>query len=316
MNVDFGKKSIFSAMLAHHLDESMTELRDSPHYPLYASFKLDGIRGINRLGPGAQIVSRSNKPLPSAYVQRTFGVGEYAWMDGEMVVKDIVPGQVYKHTFSACMTHGAEIPVKWYVFDTTRDRTMPYERRYNELQAMYQKYGDEEWEVLEQKIVRNWDELLEYEKQALDLGFEGLVVRRRDAPYKFGRSTGPQQWLMAMVRIAKSEFKITGVYEGLHNANPAIIDSRGYTTRSSHMEQMVGKGLVGGFYGHDLHTKVEFKIGVADGLDQSMRQYIWEHPNEFIGKICKYKYKPYGVDVAPRQPVLLWGEWRDERDLS
>ena len=305
-------KTVFSAMLAHHLDEGMNELRDSPHYPMYASFKLDGIRGLNKEG---KIVSRSDKPIPSAYAQKTFGVGEYAGLDGELVVKNIRPGNVYKDTFSACMTHDIETPLHWHVFDRWINSEASYATRLEEVHRNFSLYGDDRWSIVHQQLVKNWDELLEYEKVALDLGYEGLVVRRMDAPYKFGRSTGKQQWLMAMVRVAKSEFAITGIYEGLANQNVAVIDSRGYTTRSKHMEQMVGKGLAGGFYGRDYHSGVEFKIGVAEGLDIATRGYVWTHQDEFIGKICKYKYKPYGTDVAPRQPIMLWGEWRLPMDM-
>lgn len=305
-------KTTFSAMLAHHLDEGMDELRDSKHYPMYASFKLDGIRGLNR---GNRIVSRSDKLLPSAFIQRTFGLDEYYGLDGEMVPKIIRPGLVYKDAFSACMTHGIETPVHWHVFDCWAPPDLSYQRRLDVAYRIFAHYVENDWSIIHQQLVHNWDELLEYEKKALDLGYEGLVVRRLDAPYKFGRSTGPQQWLMAMVRVAKSEFVITGMYEGLTNNNPAIVDSRGYTTRSKHVEQMVGKGLVGGFYGFDYHSKVEFKIGVAEGLDIATRELVWKNQGRYVGKICKYKFKPYGVDVAPRQPIMLWGEWRDPMDM-
>lgn len=309
-------KTVFSAMLAHHLDESMDELRNSRHYPMYSSFKLDGIRGINRGKSPGWIVSRSDKPLPSAFVQREFAGSELFAIDGEMVVRNIRPGMVYKDTFSAVMTHGCMTPVDWYVFDWCGVPEISYARRLEELHRRINFYGQPSIKLLEQRVVTSWEHLLEHEKEAIDLGFEGLVVRRMDAPYKFGRSTGPQQWMMAMVRIAKSEFVITGCYEALENSNEAIIDSRGYTTRSKHMEQMTGKGMLGGFYGYDYHSKVEFKIGVIDGIDHATRQYVWEHPLEYVGKISKYKYKPYGVDVAPRQPVMLWGEWRDPMDMK
>lgn len=309
-------KNVFSAMLAHHLDESMDELRDSRHYPMYASFKLDGIRGISRHKAPGWIVSRSDKLLPSAFVQREFAGNELFGFDGEMVVRTIRPGMVYKDTFSAVMTHGCETPVDWHVFDWCGAPDLSYARRLEELHRRLNFYGQESIKLVEQKVVTCWEELLAYEQVALDLGYEGLVVRRMDAPYKFGRSTGPQQWLMAMVRIAKSEFVITGFYEGLANNNAAVIDTRGYTTRSKHLDQMVGKDTLGGFYGHDYHTKVEFKIGVGEGLDHATREYVWRHQPEFLGKICRYKFKPYGVDRAPRQPIILWGEWRDPMDMK
>lgn len=305
-------KTTFSAMLAHHMEDE-SELRDSKYYPLYSSFKLDGIRGINR-GTGF-VVSRSDKPLPSGYVQSEFRHGELAGLDGELVVRDVRPGFVYKDTFSAVMTYGATTPVDWWVFDHITSNTKPFDVRYEMLKEHLRLFGQENIKLVEQRRVNNWDELLMHEREALDAGFEGLVVRRGDVPYKYGRSTGVQQWMVAFVRHATSEVIIEGIYEGLQNTNPAIIDSRGYTTRSSHIAQMVGKDLAGGFYVRDIHTNCQFKIGVAEGMTLEDRTEVWKNQEKYVGRISKYKYKPYGMDVAPRQPVMLWGQWRDLMDM-
>lgn len=306
-------KTIFSVMLAHHLDEAMSELRTSTHYPLYASFKYDGIRGLNNR---SRVVSRSDKPLPSGYIQQEFASPLYEGFDGEFVPQVLRPGLVYKDAFSAVMTHGCTTPVDWHIFDHHTNVSWPFEKRYELLQERLVAVGKSNIKLIEQRLCRNWGELLEYEKVALDLGFEGLVVRRRDAPYKYGRSTGPQQYLMAMVRIAKSECEITGFYEGLSNTNVAVIDSRGYTTRSKHLAQMVGKDSLGGFNVRDIHYGWEFNIGVADGLDHAGRLEVWQNQSKYLGRVSKYKYKPYGMDAVPRQPVMLWGEWRSPLDLG
>lgn len=306
-------KTIFSAMLAHHLDEGMDELRDSKYYPLYASFKFDGIRGLNKNG---EVVSRSAKILPSGFIRANYWGNECHGFDGEFVPKVLRAGNVYKDAFSAVMTHGCQTPVDWHLFDHHANVDWSFERRYAYLREMVQKYGTDGIKIIEQKLVHNWDELLAYEQVALDLGFEGLVVRRRDAPYKYGRSTGSQQYLMAMVRIAKSECEILGFYEGLANTNEAVIDARGYTTRSKHLAQMVGKDTLGGFEVRDIHTGCEFKIGVGEGLDHAARAEVWANRPKYKGRISKYKFKPYGVDIAPRQPIMLWGEWRSLEDLS
>lgn len=309
-------KTTFSAMLAA-VPDNFEQLRKATVFPLLASFKLDGIRGINRFIPniGCKLVSRSDISLPSAFAQRVFGVGEYCDMDGELIAQPERFGNIYKDSFSAVMTHGAENQLKWYVFDIVRNDPLKFGDRIDLLHKRYANVGDENWELIEQKWIHTWDELLEYENKALDLGYEGLILRHPDGPYKFGRSTLKQFWMAKMVRIAIEEVEITGFYEGLHNGNEAIVDSRGYTTRSSHQEFMVGKGLVGGFNVRDVKHGWEFKIGVADGLDIATREKIWKGEIPVIGKISRYKYKPYGMDAVPRHPVLLWGQWRDPIDM-
>lgn len=69
--------NIFRPMLA--TDADLGKLR----FPLLASAKLDGVRAVVRDGV---VYSRSNKPIPNAYVQQKFSRFEH--FDGELIVGD------------------------------------------------------------------------------------------------------------------------------------------------------------------------------------------------------------------------------------
>ena len=188
-------KTTFSAMLAA-VPDNFEQLRKATVFPLLASFKLDGIRGINRFIPniGCKLVSRSDISLPSAFAQRVFGVGEYCDMDGELIAQPERFGNIYKDSFSAVMTHGAENQLKWYVFDIVRNDPLKFGDRIDLLHKRYANVGDENWELIEQKWIHTWDELLEYENKALDLGFhvsipnwESGIKDVNDAVIKYGK---------------------------------------------------------------------------------------------------------------------------------
>ena len=72
---------IFKCMLA--TDADLGKLR----FPLLASAKLDGVRPVVRDGV---VFSRSNKPIPNAYVQKLFN--KHTHFDGELIVRDSTGG--------------------------------------------------------------------------------------------------------------------------------------------------------------------------------------------------------------------------------
>jgi DNA ligase-1 len=112
-----------------------------------------------------------------------------------------------------------------------------------------------------------------------------------------------------------TEAVVVGVYEEMHNGNEATTNALGRTERSSHQDNKVGKGTLGGLEVRLLHdhagfkAETEFKIGT--GFDATMRRDLWVEPP--IGKIAKVKHFSVGAKDKPRHPVFLG--WRDERDM-
>lgn len=309
----------FSPLLAY--SDTPDDLRAyEPHLPLLGSYKLDGIRGINKLVvdvPECYMASRTLKPLPSAYAQK-LALPAYLLHDGEMLIK---PGTVIHEgetimgaTYSAVMTRGCNVPLDWWLFDYADiSPELTYERRYDIIQNTVATNPHPDIKVLEQRFLRTIEDIAAMEKEALDLDYEGLVVRRPDGRYKYGRSTWPQGWLMKVVRVLKSEARIIGFVEMVHNDNEARIDPRGYTVRSKHQANMRPAGMLGKFLCTDVKTGVEFKCGNGDGLDHALREEIWRNQEKYLGRIFTYSYKPYGEKDKPRQPK--WLGWRDPMDM-
>lgn len=306
----------FRPLRAADTPDPLTLLQDLGHFPLLGSWKLDGIRGTVRQG---KTMSRTMIPLPSKYAQ-FFAQPEWDGLDGELTPQIVPPGQtLMSASFSAVMTHGSEVPLHFNVFDLVCDDTpdRPYASRRELMHNLLQTSSRAEGlgvRILEQRMLHNLEDVLEMEQQAIDLGHEGLIVRRPMAPYKFGKSTLNQGYLIKIARWLRSEAVIIGFEEQMHNTNEAVIDPRGLTKRSKVSEGLIGKNTLGKFLVRDYHSGVEFKIGTGDGLDDTLRKEIWEHQDQYLGKILRYKFKPYGTKDKPRQPI--YEGWRHIMDIG
>lgn len=283
----------FRPMLACELP---AEHIDTMNFPVVASYKLDGIRCVVRNGV---CVSRSNKPIPNLHVQKLFSHLE--GYDGELVIGDHDEG-VFRRTTSGVMSRDGEPDVKFYVFDRIVDMDQPWYRRAASVDATVTA----PW--LDHKTIHEPWELLEFEARALELGYEGLIVRDPNGRYKNGRSTLREGLLLKLKRFVDAEGVIVGTYEEMENLNSAELDERGYTKRSNHAENLVGKGRLGGvivdWFGQELR--------IGSGFTAAERVKLWDGCDNLIGLLAKFKYFPQGGYDLPRHPVWLGVRHHDD----
>jgi DNA ligase 1 len=284
---------IFKPMLAAEAD------LDKLLFPILVSAKLDGIRAIVRDGV---VYSRRNKPIPNKYVQQLYGhLNHY---DGELIVGSPTAKDVYRRTLSAVMSNdetGGD--ARFYVFDHIKNPHWPYKERVEELTG-----GDA---YLHKNIhVFNMDELLKVEEQMLEKGYEGLILRDAIAPYKNGRSTVREGYLLKLKRFVDGEFEIIGFEERMHNGNELQANEMGGTTRSSHKENKHGRGDLGALI-LSFPGGGEFNCGT--GFTDKERSEIWRSRKDYLGRMAKVKYFPIGMKEKPRHPV--WLGLRDEKDM-
>lgn len=288
---------MFRPMLACEAD--LTKLR----FPLLASAKLDGVRAVVRDGV---VYSRSNKPIPNREVQRKFAYLRH--FDGELIVGEPTSPSCYTDTVSVVMSEDKPATnVTFFVFDHVEHLAATYRRRAEEIDI-----ADAAIDVIrhEQLEVSDLDELLMTEGWALQEGYEGLILRRPDAPYKCGRSTANEGYLLKLKRFKDDEATIIGFEERMHNGNEATTNELGRTKRSSHKENKTGRGDLGAFICRT-RDGIEFNIGT--GFTDALRVEYWAAQDVLLGQLVKFKYFPVGVKEAPRHPVFLG--LRDPRDL-
>lgn len=293
-------------LAAKATDEQLRALFDRGQSFLLSP-KIDGIRALVVDG---QLVSRTMKPIRNHYTQSLFGHPELEGLDGELVVGNPWDKNLMQQTSSGVMSYGGKPDVKFYVFDSWilgrpfRDRLNAAADivRMNPFVKFVEHWG-----------VNSYERLVALEEQYLSLGYEGVMLRHPDGPYKQNRSTLREAYLIKVKRFEDGEAVVTGFEPLYRNLNPAEIDERGYTKRSHSQSGKVAEELLGNLLVKDISTGIEFSIG--SGFTEAQREGLWEgRYSGLIGRVVKYKhFKNAGVKVAPRHPIFLG--FRDKEDM-
>lgn len=280
-------------------------------YPVYASPKLDGIRCSIVDG---KALSRTLKPIPNKHIYSTLSCERLNGLDGELIVGSPTSKTCYNESVSNVMAFDKVPAYTYYVFDI-HNHLGDFNRR---RQRLLDFLGNGTWDMhpqiclLEQNLLHNEDDMLAYEAAKVEEGYEGIILRSPNAPYKFGRSTVKEGYLLKVKRFEDSEAEIIGFEEEMFNGNEAETNELGRTKRSTAKAGLTGKSTLGAFLVRDIHTGIEFSIGT--GLTALQRGVFWQRQDDYLGKLCKYKFFPVGVKDRPRHPVFLG--MRSREDMS
>jgi len=271
-------------MLACSIDLTLTT------YPVLCTPKLDGIRCVVR---GGVPLSRTLKPIRNNHVRKMFS-GCPDNLDGELLVE----GKTFNEIQSLLMTIEGTPDFAYHVFDII-DPKADYQDRMELLESI--ELPSFCVKVLP-VVVENESELLLQEEKCLNQGYEGLMIRDPDGPYKYGRSTQKQGWLCKLKRFSDAEAVIVGFEELQHNMNTLTTSKTGHAKRSHKEEGMIPAGTLGAFV-VEREDGSQFKV--ATGLTQEERQRYWDTRDSLLGQLVKYKYQEAGAKDLPRFPVFL-----------
>lgn len=274
-------------------------------YPCFASVKLDGIRALIVEG---RVVGRSLKEIPNTHVQKELGKDAYNGFDGELIVGSPTAKDCFRQTHSGVMSRTGEPAFRFWVFDHFSEPNKPYMHRLGNVEV--QNPLEKLILKLPQKLIHSEEELSEFEALALQKGFEGVIIRGVNSPYKFGRSTTKEGHLLKLKRFVDDEATIVGFEEFMHNGNEAKTNALGLTERSSHKDNKTGMDKLGA-----LVVRYEGAIfNIGTGFTDAQRKEIWNVREKLKGKTVKFKYFEVGIKDAPRHPVFLG--FRDEVDMD
>lgn len=295
----------FKPMLATNVEDFL-----SLRFPFFVSPKLDGVRASMQ---GGQLLSRSLKPIPNKNVQDLFrNLPE--GIDGELIVGNPADDP-YRRTVSVVMSDDKPAKdVKLYIFDRFAEKSVPWLTRYQGVKAL----GLDtiyEVAVVPHFPVHNLEEMEKCEEEFLTRGYEGLMIRDPQGPYKQGRSSEREGWLLKVKRFEDGEARILAYYEEMENHNVAFTNELGRTARSSHKAGKVGKNRLGGFNCVGVGGRYDgIEFDVASGaMCHEMREKLWK-TRDLVGHLLTYKFFPKGGDEKPRHPIFKG--FRDPRDLS
>lgn len=277
-------------------------------YPVLGFPKIDGIRAVIHEG---QALSRKLLPLPNQYIQGFLSLPHWQGLDGELVVGAPNDPLCIKHSTSGVMSRLGVPDFTFYVFDKWDASARAYQDRFIEARMQIPESANARVIALSYKTLFREDDLLAYEAEQLDLGYEGIILRSHDGIYKHGRSTVREGGLLKLKRFLDSEAEVLEVIEEQFNGNEAQRDNLGRTKRSSAKAGKTGKGRAGALRVRDIRRGWEFEIGT--GLTDADKAEWWRWKTSmYPPRLVKYRYFPIGMQERPRHPVYV--SWRHPMD--
>jgi DNA ligase-1 len=249
---------------------------------IHVQSKLDGNRCLIKVENGvATMYTRSGDVMPVQLDNILTDVIVNAWSAPSSFILD---GELFSDKFSFNKLNGLikrqtaskedieeRKNIKYHLYDVMFDEG--YEKRYD----FIKNFASDNIEVIPSyEIIATDENIKKYLEQFLAAGNEGLMIRQLDMPYDHKRS-----WQLVKVKVFEDEeFDLVGFVE----------DKR--------------KGFVGAFTVTDgTHT---FNAG-ASGQSEDDRAYMWNHQDEFIGKmatICFFGRSEYGVPRFPKMKSI------------
>jgi len=247
------------------------------------------------------------KLIQNRHVQSILSQPEYSGHDGEIIVGEPNDLNAFANTTGAVRRFDGEPNFKYYVFDKW-DIKSPYSERLEQLKS----HGV--MEVIKQETLYSPEDVIQYTNWCTEQGYEGAMIRSMDGAYKEGRCTPRELNIFKRKPVADDECEILSFEQQFENQNDSFTNELGNSTRSSHKENMVGKGTLGVFIVKSKKWNDVFKIGTGEGLTEELRSEIWNNKEKYLGKIITYKYQEYGSINAPRQPIMKG--FREKSDLT
>lgn len=265
-------------MLAKSYDKDGKKIE----WPAWVQPKLDGHRCIAIYQDGkVTLWSRTRKPIKS--MPHIVEALEKALANVDFDQPIILDGELYNHSYrdkfekltslirQETPKPGHEV-VQYWVYDIAVDGA-PFSTRQGMLGLLKQIFDGQTLAILDPYFVDTEDEMMEILQSALDLGFEGVMVRNTNGLYKYKRSYDLQKVKV----MADDEFKIVDITEGRGKmAGKAMF----------HVVTADGKG---------------FRVKMKGALDD-LTKYL-NNKDEYIGRYLTVKYQNLSAEGIPRFPV-------------
>jgi len=187
-------------MLAHPLEDGTVDLADYA-----AEWKWDGIRvQIVHGGGQTRIYSRGGEEISAGFPELVAAFDQDAVIDGELLVRGEAQGgeaasfnalqqRLGRKTVSKKML--ADYPAFVRVYDLLAVdgndlRPLPWTERRRQLEAFVPRLADSHFDLSQVIDAKDFDDLANRRAGARDAAIEGVMLKRRDAPYVAGRRAG------------------------------------------------------------------------------------------------------------------------------
>jgi DNA ligase 1 len=258
---------------------------DTINYPVFVSPKLDGIRCV-MLNGIPHTFNRKNKvwnKVPNEFVCQELSKLALPTFDGELMVNG-----GFNKVQSSIMSAKGACDFTYNVFDIIAEA--PFSKRIEQVTSIIRTIQSPRISVVDQYWVENSTQLLSLWDSFIAKGYEGAMVRSLLGPYKFGRSTLKEGYLMKLKQFFESEAIIVDYKELMHNAD----------TTTNKQENMFGGNTLGALV---MDWKGE-EFDLGSGFNQEQRDKIWANKESLLGSTVTFKYQEVTKDNKPRFPVF------------
>jgi DNA ligase-1 len=198
-----------------------------------------------------------------------------------------------------------------YCFDFYH-KEFTFEQRYNWLVEDFEDNDCPFAVLLDHIKIKNETDLDLFEKEAIEHGYEGIMIRDADGLYKCGRSGTKNPELQKVKRFVDSEFKIVGYEPKYHNANEAKINELGRTSRSTSKENLIALPELGALI-LEVPDGSGRTFSCGSGFTAMMRSQMWEAKDSLVGQYSTVKYFEVGMQEGiPRFPIFKGLRWKGD----
>jgi len=235
-------------------------------------------------------MSRHAKPLPNKDLQYVF---KYL---PPLDTEALVPGD-FNAVQSAIMSRDTCVADKLtcFAFDTTESdwHHKSFEARLRRVEDLIRDVPPQLF-MAPMRLCNNPAEVIAFYEEVLAYDhpwdYDGLILRSPKAPYKYGRSTLKQEWMLKMKPWDDAEAIIIGFEELMHNTD----------TSCKRKENLLPGGMLGKFIVKN-GDKV-FSVGGGKNLTLARRQHYWDNKDKYLGKPLTYKHLGLSANGIPRHP--------------
>lgn len=297
-----------------------------------ASLKMDGIRAIFKDG---ELLSRALKPIPSRQLQEKF----QPLKDFTRETGIILDGELYCHDNSLefndiqgyVMTKDLEDPKKVREFEGSgRDISgwerlqfhcfdalggiqksyteKPFARRAEYVQAIAAVFAEGDARELlvpvGQHPAGTVGGLYSLYEEALSQGYEGLILRHRDSPYKFNRCTIREGYIYKFKPYETFDSRVIGFVQETRVREGAEkkVNELGHSVTSKKQADRVPVEALSAYL--VLHQGRELKVSCSSMTHQE-RAASWANREQMLGRHIEYKGLVIGARDLPRHPVYI-----------
>lgn len=266
-------------LLCYPLEERrLTESKFGWSFPVVVQPKLDGVRCRAVCGGDKAILLSSTCSIISSVPHINEALEQLripVELDGELYIHNDSFETINGIVSRTVNLHEDSSSVHFHIFDIISEKDQL--TRLVKLREL--QYLDWPLELVPTLIAYNFEEILKHYEKFLIIGYEGIIVRHRLAPYVRRRSTF----------VLKFKPKKSDVYK--------IVGWDQMLDKDKQLKATLGALIL---------TSDEGTIfSVGSGMTEEFREKAWKNPNDLIGRYCKISYQHMTAKGSPRFPIFV-----------